>query len=61
MSILGYLIFHCGHFFGGKALDVFIDFEHSHVPYSKDPDKWLRPQAVQICADCSGLKAVEFS
>lgn len=29
--------------------------------YSKDPDKWLRPQAGQLCADCSALKAVEFS
>lgn len=28
LSFLGYPVFHHEHFFGGKALDIFIDFEH---------------------------------
>lgn len=28
---------------------------------SKDPDKWFRPQAVEMGVDCPALKTVEFS
>ena len=28
---------------------------------NKDPDKWFRPQAVEMDADCPALKTVEFS
>lgn len=44
--------------FLGKKLLIFL--LHIDVK-SKDPDKWLRPRAVQVGADCPALKAAEFN
>lgn len=45
---------------GGGILLVFLLTWNNDMK-SRDPDKWFRPQAVQMGADWPALKAVEFS